>query len=139
MANLKFYTDSALLTELSSAVIIEQNVDGSTGDVDGVVYLGSVVAGKSYQADSDPGVDSLILTIADADPSAITPLPADLKIATTNAGLAAAVAGAPLDLGLTIQGGEANRVEVHYRMATPAAPVADYSDLSFALTAVREI
>jgi hypothetical protein len=136
---LKFYTDSGLTTELTGNLIINQNQDGSTGDVDGVLYLGSVASSKTFQADSNPGVDQIAVSIADSNVAIGTsPETTDIKLATSNGGLTAAVAGDPLNLGLTLTSGVGNQVEVHYRMITPTAPIGTFTELSLNTNTVRE-
>lgn len=135
----KFYTDSGLTTELVGNLVIAQNQDGSTGDIDGVLYFGSTEASKTLQADSNPGVDQISISITDSDPNpGTTPEATDLKLATSNGGLAGATAGAALDLGVTLTSGVGNAVAVHYRQATPTAPVGNYTELSLTTNLLRE-
>lgn len=61
---LKFYTDAALTSPLSSALQVIQEVLAAA--VDKVLYLGSATAARQFQADSNPGVDQLTLTITNA-------------------------------------------------------------------------
>lgn len=141
MANsFKFYSDSALSNEITALPKISQNIDGSTGDVDGVIYYGSTASGTSVQADSDPGVDQIAVSITDTvSNEGAGPQPNDIKLASSNAGLGAAVAGDPLNIGLTIASGAVNKVEVHYRMITPdVAAAGTYNDLGFVTNATRE-
>jgi len=136
---LKFYTDSGLTNELVGNVIIPQNQDGSTGDVDGVLYLGSVASNKTFQADSDPGVDQIAVSIADSNVAVgVSPEASDIKLATSNGGLAAAVAGDPLNVGLTLTSGAGNKVEVHFRQITPTAPIGTYTEISLDTNVIRE-
>ena len=134
----KFYTDSGLTTELAGNLVIAQNQDGSTGDIDGVLYFGSTEVSKTLQADSNPGVDQISISITDSDPNpGTTPEATDLKLATSNGGLAGAVAGAALDLGVTLTSGVGNAVAVYYRQATPTAPVGNYTELGLTTTLLR--
>jgi hypothetical protein len=57
-------------------------------------YLGNADGGYIFQAASDPGVDPITLSVVDAVPASGQPASA-IKLATTQAGLAGAVA-APL-------------------------------------------
>ncbi len=67
MANsLKFYSDSGLTTEFTGNLIASQNVDGSTGDVDFQLWLGSTNASHKFEASSNPGVDTITLDIVNA-------------------------------------------------------------------------
>ena len=142
MANsFKFYADAALTTLVANPFVISQNEDGTDGDYDGVVYYGSPSAGVTAQADSNPGVDQIVVSISDT--TALPgdgPEPADLKLASSNANLTAAVAGDPLNLGLTVTSGAGNQVEVHFRMQTPTVITpGTFNELSFATNPTREI
>ena len=142
MANsFKFYSDAGLTTEVANPLSISQNKDGSTGDVDGVVYYGSTASSTTAQADSDPGVDQISVSIADTTSNeGVGPQPNDIKLASSNANLDSAVAGDPLDIGLTVSSGAGNQVEVHYRMITPTVTDAGtFNELSFSTNPTREV
>lgn len=101
MADFKLYTNAALTVEFVGPLTSTQNSDGSTGRQDFQFWLGSTVAGKTLQADSNPGVDQIALSVLDAAAStghAAT----EIKLALTQAGLDSAVGGASLNLGTTI-------------------------------------
>jgi len=115
--SLKFYTDATLATELTE-LVIDQLADGSTGDVDKVVYLGSTVAVGQFQATSNAGVDDITASIVDASPASGVEA-SDIKLALSLGGLDSAIAGDPLDLGVTLLGGVANATEIFIRSATP--------------------
>lgn len=128
----KFYKDAALSQEYVSGV--DELGPVSSPPTDFVVYLGSTDATRKLQAKTNPGVDPVQVTIADADIG--NDLEAsDIKLATTNAGLAAAVAGDPLDLPHTINGGAANHEEVHVRVAFAAGGIADDNDVTLNVSA----
>lgn len=125
--SLGFYTDAGLTTPLSGLVVI-QAADNSLPAVDRVVYLGSTVSGNQFQATSDPGVDPIMLSIADAGSGILTSY---VKLALSSGGLNTAVAGDPLDVGDTLLSGSANSLAVHIRVDLPAYAIGSYSNLSF--------
>lgn len=138
-ASLKLYTDPALANELIGNITISQNTDGSTGDVDGVIYLGSVETSKTFQAASDPGADQITVSIVDSNVSpGLTPEATDIKLATSNAGLDAAVAGDPLNIGTTLISGVGNQVAIHYRVITPTAASGSYTELSLSTNPIHQ-
>lgn len=133
---LKFYADAGLTTELVS-LDRSANADGSSGSVDAVVYLGSVAAGKTFRAASNPGVDALVLSVADAASGSGHPA-GEIKLATSAGGLAAAVAGAPLNLGTQILSGAGNAIAVWVRWTNTVAVVGVSNELSLNLNTVLE-
>lgn len=139
MANsFSFFDDPVLTAPAANPLVISQNRDGSTGDVDGVMYYGSTASGTTAQADSDPGVDQIIVSILDSAGGG--PDVTDVKLASSNANLDAATAGDPLNLGLTVSSGVGNQVAVHYRIKTPTVGTAGtYNELSLETNATREL
>ena len=113
--SLKYFVDAALITELPGNLIIEQASDGSTGPVDVQLFLGSTAVGKKFQAQSDPGIDSIILTVVDANPG-FDHEKEEVKLATTLLGLDIAVAGDPLNVGTEIFSGVGNAQDVFMRI-----------------------
>ena len=95
MSTLEFkknITDPAELTTLS----IDVASAGVTGE-DSVFLVGT--AGKTFKAQSSPGADSILVSFTDPAGGLSS---SDIKLATTQAGLAAAAAGGTLDLGTEI-------------------------------------
>jgi hypothetical protein len=133
----KFYTDSGLTTELSGNLVFSQNSDDSTGDVTKVLYLGSTVAVDTLEAESDPGVDPIVISVNDSDPSASTPDETDVKLALSTGGLPGATPGADLNLPATISGGVAGAVAIYIRMTLPTAPDGTYTELSITTNEVQ--
>lgn len=115
--SLKFFSDSGLTTEITS-VTINQLADGTTGNVDKLVYLGSNEAASTFEATSDPGVDDIEISIEDSDPgNGIED--SNIKLALSLGGLDSATAGDPLSLGTSLDGGVANATPVYIRSDTP--------------------
>lgn len=134
--SLQFYSDAGLTTPAASIAAIQAS-DGSAAAEDRVVYLGSTVVGKKFRAASDPGVDQIILSIADSAPGSGVEA-THAKLATTSGGLAAALGGQSLALGTQLLSGVANAQAIHVRIDTPALAVAVYNDLTLALNTLLE-
>jgi len=133
------FTDTNLTSPFVPPLVFQHDSDDSTGDVDTVLYIGNLAAGKQIQADSNPGVDQIIATVVDnnVDPGN-SPEATDIKLATSSLGLDTAIAGDPLNLGLTIASGAGNKVEIHIRASMPVAPVGDHNELSIETNQLRE-
>lgn len=134
--SLLFYLDAGLTTPATALAAI-QDTDGSAAPEDRTLYLGSTAAGRQFRAVSNPGVDPVVLSIADAA-SGSGVQPTHVKLATTAGGLASALAGQPLSLGTQLLSGVANAVEIHVRIDTPALSVGVYNDVSLALSNLLE-
>lgn len=126
--SLKAYNDAALSSQLTKLAAL-QKTDGSSGAVDFVIYLGSTAIGRKIEAASSPGVDNIVLSVAD-DNGAVGQTAQAVKLATTAAGLDTATAGDPLPLGLEILSGTGNAVEVHVRIEATNLLAGNYTDLS---------
>ena len=133
----KLYTDSALTSLFSGTLSTSHNVTGSTGRVDNKLYLGSTVASKTLQADSDPGVDQLTLTPADSAPASGHET-TEIKLALSQAGLAGATAGAAINLGVSIASLAVNALEVWIGIEDATASVGVSTELSLTTNALRE-
>lgn len=116
--SLKFFSDSGLTTEITS-VTINQLADGTTGNVDKLVYLGSNEDASTFEATSDPGVDDIEISIEDSAPGSGVNA-SNIKLALSSGGLDTATAGDPLSLGTSLDGGVANATPVYIRSDTPA-------------------
>jgi hypothetical protein len=109
-----FFSDPALTTQISARLQFVQ-ASSSPSPEDKVVYFGSPVAGRFCQANSDPGVDPIVLSIVDATPGAGIPV-TDVKLALSSGGLSGATGGAPLNLPDTVYSGIAGAVPVYIRV-----------------------
>jgi hypothetical protein len=137
MATFKVYTNSSLTTEFTGSLNAIQNVDGSSGPVDFQLWIGSTASGKTLQADSDPGVDQITLSVVDASPSTGHPA-SEVKLATTLGGLATATGGAALNLGTTILSLVANAVTFWVRVEDSTNVVGTSTELSVTTNTLRE-
>lgn len=105
----KFYHDAAGLQEITAENSYNANYHTPKSDY---IYLRTnspLYAGA--QADSNPGVDDVVVTPVDTGVGGSQPI-TNVKLATSLAGLDAAVAGAPLNLGPSI--GPVTPVAVRY-------------------------
>lgn len=109
-----FFTDPALTTPLVARLQFVQAVSSPT-PADKVLYFGSPELGRVCQANSSPGVDPIVVSIADASPGSGVP-PADVKLALSAAGLDSAVGGASLTLPATVASGVDGALEIHIRV-----------------------
>lgn len=136
MAELSYvFTDAALTTAFNDSTPL--SIEASSGNsADSVVYVGLTDTGRKIQAQSDPGVDPITVTIADSSAGSGVAT-TDIKLATSSAGLDSATAGAALSLGTAINGGAANRAEVHIRW-TNDSQVGTSTEISLTLVALEE-
>lgn len=95
--------------------------------VDGVAYFGNPIAGTKLQRASSPGAAPLQVAVADTTPGSGVEV-ANIRLASTPAGLASAVAGAALNIGSTLPSGVA--VAVYVRLTSSLAAVGNYDDVS---------
>lgn len=136
----KLHVDAALTTPFINPLITTKDADGSSPDSDYVLYLGSVEILKTMQTKVNPGVDPIILSILDTVPApGDGPEPTDIKLALSNAGLTAAVAGDPLSLGTTISGGVGAAIEIHIRISGPVMPSGTYNEISISDNGTEEV
>lgn len=118
----KLYKDSGLTQEFVPGTDYIGPVTAPPQDF--VLYLGSTTASRKLEAASDPGVDQLTISIADA--ASGSGLEAtDVKLATTNGGLTAATGGADLNLGTVINSGVGNLQEIHIRVSYSGGLLSD--------------
>ena len=64
--SLKWYLDAALTNEVTPPLSVSQEVLGAA--VDTVIYLGSIASAKTFQALSNPGVDTIDVNIVNLTP-----------------------------------------------------------------------
>ncbi len=135
--SLRFYLDAGMTVPLSSLSAVQAD-DGNAAAVDRVVYLGSPVSGKKFQAASAPGVTQMALSVENAGGAAQIPATA-VRLALSSGDLASATPGAALAVGLEILSGSGNALPVHLRIDAPAATSGNYVNLSLATSLTVEI
>jgi len=130
------YADPGLTVPLAVKDIIWGSAGGTPRT--GVIYLGTLTDATVVYADSDPGVDLIMLGIVDADSGSGVGAGA-IKLALSAAGLDEAVPGDPVALGTQIQAGAENAIAVHYRF--DAGPLAEgvYTDLELQTNAIIQV
>jgi hypothetical protein len=135
----KFYHDSALTSEITSGnpLTATQDTAGILGPVDKTIYLGSTLTGNEVQAESDPGVDAIVVSIVDADAGTGAPA-TEFKLALSSGGLASAIAGDPLTLSTSITSGVANAVPIYTRRDSALAVAGAYTDISLSTQTLIE-
>jgi len=134
-----FYHDSALTQIIDGASPLTATHDTANllPPVDTVIYLGSTNAANKAQADSNPGVDPIVVSVVDADPATGSPA-TEFKLALTSGGLDTAVAGDPLTLSTVINGGAANAVPIYTRRTSAIGVAGSYTDLSLQTNTLLE-
>lgn len=137
MATFKVYTNSGLTTEFTGSLSAIQNVDGSSGPTDFQLWIGSTATGKTLEADSDPGVDQITLSVIDASPGTGHPA-SEVKLATSLGGLTGATGGAALNLGTSILSLVANAVTFWVRVEDSTHVVGTSTELSVSTNLLRE-
>jgi hypothetical protein len=127
----KFYHDSALTEEITALnpLTATQDTAGILGAVDKTIYLGSTLTGNKAEANSDPGVDAIVVSIVDANAGTGAPA-TEFKLALSSGGLTSATAGAALTLSASITSGVANAVPIYTRRDSALAVAGSYTDIS---------
>jgi hypothetical protein len=95
------------------------------------------VASRKFEAVSDPGIDDILLSVADSNAGSGQPVAA-IKLSFTQAGLASAVAGAAINLGTQILSGTANKIEMWMEVNDQTSTVGNYTDLSLQMSTIQE-
>lgn len=132
-----FFEDTGL-TVPAARLLATQADDGSAPPYDCVRWLGAQAASVVYRADSDPGVDPVVVSIVDASGGAGIAATA-VRLATSQAGLGSATPGAALSLPATIAGGPAGALAVWVRIDAPALAAGAHDDLSLTTNDLLEV
>lgn len=127
------FKDAALAQPFDSAIdrLVAQAINGGSGD--GSFWFGTPNASNKVQDSTNPGIDPITVTISDLDAGAADVDVVDIKLALSQAGLDAAVAGDPLSLGATVLGGSSNAVAVWYRW-TNVTGTGTYTDIELVVS-----
>lgn len=137
MSTFNFFTNAGLTLVFGGTLTIPQNVDGSSGPVDTQFWLGSTASGKTLQADSDPGVDQIVISVTDSSPSTGNPT-TDVKLSTTQGELASATPGEPLNLGTSVLSGVGTAQTFWIRVEDSTNVVGVSTELHFTTNLLRE-
>lgn len=135
----KFYYDAALTSEVNAANPIEISAIYPGGPYTDVqLWLGSATATNEVQAESDPGVDNISISIVDSDGALLGNETTAVKLATSQGGLSGASAGAALAVGATLYGGIAGAFPFWMRFDNAQALVGTYTDISLTTNSMLE-
>lgn len=134
--NFKVYKDSGLVQEMDPAA---EAFDIGNGESPKQFqfWFGSTDAALKVQANSNPGTDQITVSVGDSNPGSGHETTA-VKLATTQAGLATATAGAALDLGTVINGGVGNAAVVWTEVTDATGGTVSSAELYPALNELLE-
>ena len=135
----QFFHDSALTQPINSGnpITATQDTTNTLAPVDKQIWFGSTTVGVKARATSSPGVDQISVSISDTNAGTGEPTTA-IKLASAQAGLTAATAGAALNLGTQVLSGSANAVTLWARIDDATATAGSYTDLSLATNNLDE-
>lgn len=133
----RFYHDAALTQEIVAGNTLTATQGAGLAAVDQTIYLGSATADKKLQADSDPGVDPVIVSVVDA--AAGSGAPATEFRMSLSPITGAETPGAALTLSHTLLSGTANKVTIYTRRTSALTVAGVYTDLSLDSNAVVEL
>ncbi len=137
MATFDFFTDTALTTPAPSPLQVSHNSDFSDNPQDFQFFLGSLGSSLKIEANSNPGVDNIVISVIDSDPGN-NHEDTEIKLATTQGGLTAATPGASLTVGTVVNSGAANDFEFWVRVTNAVSTVGTITELSFATNSLKE-
>lgn len=134
-----FFHDSALTqpVDAENPITATQDTTNSMDPVDVQIWFGSTATGMVATAESDPGVDDILVTIVDADDETGEPDTA-VSLATSQVGLDTATPGASLSLGTSIESGSANAIAFWVRIDDATEEAGAYTDLSLVTNDLAE-
>ena len=135
MPSFNFFSDAGLTTP-ATLLDMAASVDGSTGAVTRTVYFGSASAGRVLRAASDPGVDEIVLSIADSAPLAGTPV-GDVTLALDPT-FSGRTAGSALSMGVQINSGVANAVPIYIKWHDSTGTLGVNTDVSLVMVETEE-
>lgn len=131
------FTDTGLTSAAASPLLISHNSDFSDNPQDFQYFLGSNTASRKIEANSNPGVDNITISVVDSSPGGGHEA-TEIKLATTQGGLTAATAGAPLTVGTSVTSGTANDYEFWVRVTNAVATLGTSTELSITTNTVKE-
>ena len=135
----QFYHDSALTQAITSGnpITATQDTTNTLGPVDKQVWFGSTSVSVKARATSSPSVDQITVTPTDSASGSGEPNTA-IKLATAQAGLTAATAGAALSIGTQVLSGSANAMTFWLRIDDATLTAGSYTDLSLLTNSINE-
>lgn len=136
-ATFKLYTDTGLTSELGATLQVSHNSDFSDNPQDFQLFLGSTTAGLKIEANSNPGIDNITISVADTTPGGGHEA-TEIKLATTQLLLDSAVAGDPLTVGTSVLSEAANDFEFWVRVTNAVSTPGLSTELSITTNTLRE-
>lgn len=136
---LTLYTDAGCESAVGASVSLGAYTDHTEGAQDLVFYLADIEsdptdAGGFERVDqTDPGVGSIVMSIADANPGT-GQAASEYKLASTSEGLDSATAGASLSLGTSITAGASGAVAIYVRFENARETLGVNSDITLDIT-----
>ena len=129
------YNDINLTDQFDDATdtLAAQAINGGSGT--GVIYVGTPDTAKKLQAASDPGIDSVTVSIVDATPGGGVEA-THIKLAVSEAALSSATGGASLPLGANLTGGTAYPVWYQWDNSVGAGT---YTEISLSIVPRIEV
>lgn len=113
-----FHADSGLTMPVTARVV---TIADGLGPGDAVIYFGSAVPGRTLQAATGTGESPIVIEIDDSTAPTISATA--IKLALSPAGLASAVAGAPLLLPPVLSSGVSGLIAVYVRTIQGVLPL----------------
>lgn len=134
----KFYHDAALTSEITALnpLTATQETSGALGPVNKTIYFGSTASGTKVRATSNPGVDAIVISVADAN--AGTGAPATEFKTSLSPITGSETAGAALTLSHTVNSGVANAVPIYTRRTSAVVTAGTYTDISLTTNSLTE-
>jgi hypothetical protein len=132
-----FYTDVNLTSPAPSPIQVSHNSDFSDNPQDFQYYLGSLDASRKIEANSNPGVDNIIISVADTTPASGHET-TEILLATTQLGLDSATPGASLTVGTSVLSGTGGKFEFWVRVVNAVTTVGISTELSFTTNTLKE-
>lgn len=123
-----FFDDSGLSVQSTGLTAI-QATTGASAAVDREVFLSVTDTGRAWYAASDPGVDDIVVSIADSA-GGTSLLPSSVRMALLSADLGTATPGASLVIDTAVQPGSINAISFWVRIDAPVFAAGIYSNLS---------
>lgn len=136
MASFGFFSDPGLTTPLAGSLDFAQSRDGSTGAVVRTIYFGSAASGRVVRAASNPGVDSIVLSIVDGTPAGGSPS-SDVTIGFDETFMSR-LPGLSLSLGTVVNSGVSNAIAIYVRVQDSTGVLAVNTDISLAMNTLEE-
>lgn len=137
MASFKLYLDAAQTVEFTGPLQVVHNSDLSDNPQDFQFFLGSNTAGVQVEANSNPGIDNISISVADSAPGADHEA-TEILLSTTQIGLDSATPGAALSVGTSILSESANNFEFWLRVVNAVTDIGVSTELSISTNVLVE-